>query len=207
MADIDVTELLAPLQFGNVTGGNFTEIELDGTLESHGDATAWDDQQVELSGAQLHPTSTPTWIDYKGGMALQFDDGSTETIFFLAQLSHRRKDDSDIDFHVHQTQVDALTGNVRWVFTYSWASLDGTFPAETTVAILAACDGVADKHMYRDVADPIVGTGKGISSMLICSLTRDGGHVDDTYAGDILLLAADFHMLLDTLGSRGQTVK
>lgn len=207
MADRNVGALVAPLDFGDVAGGNFSEIELDGTLEFHGDATVWDDQQIELSGAQLHPSESPTWVVYKGGMALEFGANLTETIFFIAQLSHRRKNDSDIDFHVHQTQVDVLTGNVRWIFTHSWASLEGIFPTETTIAALAACDGVPDKHMYRDLVDPIVGAGKGISSMLVCSLTRDGDHVDDTYAGNILLLAADFHILLNTAGSRQQTVK
>lgn len=184
-----------------------TEVEADGTVVSHGKATTYDDQQVDLSAATLHPSATPQWVGFKGGLALEFANNSSHEIYFITQLSPRRKVDSDIDFHVHMVQNDTLTGNVRWIFTHSWASLNEVFPTETVVETLASADGVLDKHMYKDVADSMSGVGKGISSVLICSLTRDGTHVDDTYAGDILLVGADFHLELDTLGSREEVAK
>lgn len=191
-------------KFGSAS--NHTEIEEDGTVIHHGDATVWDDQQVQLSGAQLHPTLTPTWIDYKGGRVLQFSNGSTEKIYFTTQLTHKRKADSDFDFHIHHIQPDTGTGNVRWIFTYSISSIDGVFPTETTIVKLAVCDGTIDKHIYHNIVD-IVGVGIGISALIICSLTRDGGHVDDTYTGDVLLGAADHHIELDMLGSRQENIK
>jgi len=57
-----------------------------------------------------------------------------------------------------------------------------------------------DDHILTDIVN-ISGTGKKISSMLICSLTRDVGVAND-YADDAYFLEADFHYEINTVGSR-----
>lgn len=46
-----------------------------------------------------------------------------------------------------------------------------------------------------------------VSSMLICSLIREGTNKDDTYNSDVYLLGVDFHVPLNTMGSRQDDTK
>jgi hypothetical protein len=100
---------------------------------------------------------------------------------------------------------------VGWKVDYTWANIDGTFGAVGTVDLSDACDGTDDKHqMTPSVA--ITGTGKNISSMLLCTIKRTDTGTDDTWAGTAsgqlpMLLEIDFHYQIDTLGSRQAGIK
>ncbi len=205
-----VTGILNPVvrQFGNIAGGNFSEFETDGTLVFNGNATVWDDQQVDISSVRLPVSGAPTWVAYKGGQVLSFSGSQDNVIYFTAQLSHRIKTGSNIEFHIHYVPEDNTAGNARWVFTHSWSNAGAAFPSETTVIQLLATPEITDQHVLGDIATTITGTGKTISSILICSLTRTGTHGDDTYDSKaIYLTALDFHFEIDTAGSRQENVK
>ena len=47
----------------------------------------------------------------------------------------------------------------------------------------------------------------GVSSMLICSLTREGTDADDTLLQDVYCAEVDFHYQKDSFGSRTRTMK
>ncbi len=49
--------------------------------------------------------------------------------------------------------------------------------------------------------DALGSTSDGVSAVIICSLTRNGGGDGDTYDNDIYLTALDFHIEIDTVGS------
>ena len=60
---------------------NYLEVEADGTLEFHGDATVWDDVRVSLHTARLPASNYPEWkiiveetgrsffVDQQGGIS------------------------------------------------------------------------------------------------------------------------------------------
>lgn len=169
--------------------------------------TAWDDQQVNISGVRIPTSGAPTWTAYKGSYVLSFSASSTNTIYFVAQLTHRYRVETDIEFHLHLAYPDANAGNTYWEFTHSWASIGDTFPAASTVNATIASSGVADEHQLADIASTISGTGQGISSVLLCSLARLGGNAADTYASAVYLTALDFHIECDSLGSRQEATK
>lgn len=197
--------ITTPARLGNLS--NYALFEGDGTLVFIGDATVWNDQQVNISSVRLPAVNAPTWTAYKGSQVLAFSGSQDNSIYFTAQISHKYEEGSDIDFHIHYVPEDNTAGNVRWVFTYSWANKFAVFPAETTTTVIIATPGITDQHT-REIIDPIDSTGKNISSLLLCSLTRTGSHGSDTYdAKDIYLVALDFHAKLDTVGSRTEMVK
>lgn len=166
----------------------------------------WDDLQINISSAKLHPSNTPTWITYRGGYVLSFDEGDEDEIYFTAQLPHKYKHGSDIEFHLHVVFPNGNSGDVDWVFTYSWANIGDDFPTETSVNVQAASSEDADKHVLTEIAATITGTGKEGSSFIICSLTRDGNDaVNDTYGSDVYLVGADFHHEIDKPGSDEET--
>lgn len=169
----------------------------------------WDDLQVALGEIKLPGVSDPAWQAYKGGYVLSFSPSADNIISFTAQFPHRYKLESNIDFHIHAAYPDSNAGNSIWNFTYSWAKINEDFPAQTTVsAVSLASPANQDNHTYHDIATGISGTGKdGVSSILICSLQREGTHLSDTYAGAVYLVGLDFHFQSDTLGSAQETTK
>lgn len=197
----------ATAKIGDVDGGNYSEFESDGTLKFNGDATVWDDMRTPISSVRVPAALAPVWTAYKGSQVLAFDGTSSDFVYFVAQLPHSYKEGTNLDVHIHWTPEDNTAGNVKWQLTYSWANIDGIFPAETIVERIVATPEVTDKQILTDLVN-IDGTGKAVSSMLLCSLARLGGDVEDTYnAKDAYLLEIDFHFEIDTVGSRTELAK
>lgn len=129
---------------------------------------------------------------------------------FVVQLPHGYQQGEDIKVHVHWTP--GTRGNeengatVGWKLDYSWANINGTFGALATADLSDACDGTDHKHQMTPEVT-ITGAGKNISSMLLCNIKRTDTGTDDTWAGTVsgqlpMLLEIDFHVPIDTLGSR-----
>ena len=185
---------------------DYAEFEDDGTLVFHGDAAVWDDLQVVMGQIKLPGVSDPAWIPYKGGYVLAFSKAADNIVSFTAQIPHGYKVGSDVEFHLHLAYPDNGAGFTRWNFTHSWASIGGEFPGETTVAAVdITSPEVQDRHQLAELAETIDGAGKGISSVLICSIQRVG--TADNYDDVVYLVAADFHFEIDTVGSRQEIVK
>ena len=189
-------------------GSNHSSFEADGTLIFTGDATVWDDLQVNISSVRVPAANAPTWTAYKGSYILAFSKAADEIIYFTAQLPHSYLEGSDIEFHLHCVFADADAGDVRWNFTHSWANIGDDFPGETTVTTDIASPADADNHQLDEIAATITGTGKTISSVILCSLEREGSDgVNDDYDDDVYLVALDFHFEKDAVGSRTETGK
>lgn len=186
---------------------NYLKVEGDGTIEFDGDATVWDDLQVNIASIRFAGSNDPTWVAYKGGLVLSFHPTQDNIIYFAAQLPHSYHQGEDIEFHLHLAYPNAGTGDSRWNLTYSWTNMGADFPGETTATTDMASPNDADNHQYADIED-ITGTGKTMSSVLICSIQREGTDaVNDDYASAIYLVALDFHFPKDTVGSRQEVVK
>ena len=196
------------------TPADYTEIESDGTVVHHGNATVWDEMRVGSGLFQFRGTADPVkgdWtVDGVTYMAYAFDQ--SDEVFFPVQIPHGYKEGSDIYAHLHWTPRDkgaTESGHtVAWKLDYTWANIDGTFSSSGTVDLTDTCDGTDNKHqMTSDVA--ISGTGKEISSMVMCRLYRDTG---DTWSGTgasgaPAILEFDFHFEKNTEGSRQRLSK
>lgn len=168
----------------------------------------YEDVRVGISNVRVPAANAPTWTAYKGGQVLAFSPTADQIIYFEVQLPHGYVEGEDIEAHIHDVYPDANAGNVNWNFTYSVAAIGSTFPAETTVDTTLAASGVADQHTLQDISDPIDGTNMGISTCILCSLEREGTDaINDTYANSVYLVSIDFHVPINTLGSRTETAK
>lgn len=170
----------------------------------------WDDLQIIVSTSRLPASNAPSWTAYKGSEVLTFSKSATNTIYFSAQLPHTYKTGTDIEFHIHIVYPDANAGDSVWYFTWSWASMYGSFPAESNSGnVICSSPTTADTHKLCELVATIDGhtTPQGISSILLCSLSRIGGNGSDTYDNVIYLIGADFHHQIDTIGSRTATSK
>lgn len=203
-ADAGFTRISGITKIGD--GTNYSELEADGTLKFVGTATVYDDLRVNLSNIKAPASDSPNWTLYKSCELPAYSATATNNLYFTAQLPHTYKQGTDLTFHIHAIYPNANTGNSRWRFTYTWANIDGTFSAETTDTLTFASPAVADANKIHAFTT-ISGTGKNISSVLLCSLSRLGADAADTYASVIYVPQADFHFEIDTVGSRTITAK
>jgi hypothetical protein len=151
-----------------------------------------------------------------------FDDiavaANEHEVFFTAQLPHRYEEGSDISPHIHwvpKGNAGAANRCVRWGLEYTWANPGVTFPAATIIYTDATDDStqtiqgeqlVASRH-YISAFSGISGTGKVISSMLVCRLFRNSSHADDGYLQEAGLLEFDFHYAVNSMGSSAEYSK
>ena len=199
--------------FGDGGSGDYTTFEADGTILFTGNATVWDDLRFPVSSVKRLGFSDPGWRQFKdsgggsvGVYSLAFDKNIEEEVYFTVQLPHSYKEGSNITPHVHWSPADGDAGNVVWALEYTWANMNGTFGNTTTIIVTDAADGTVGKHQFVDFS-AIDGTGKTISSILMCRLYRFSSSGADTYDDDAFLLEIDFHFEMDTIGSRQILIK
>jgi hypothetical protein len=191
-------------------------VESDGTVRMDNSATVWDDLRVPMNFGTSSNLAT-TWTSFLGNTYLDaFKASGTDALYFQAQLPHNYKEGTDIYAHIHWSPITAPTsGNngVYWDLEYTWANNGETFPATSTLSgyeVVPALTGdlVAKRHYITKIGTSgISGSGKAISSMIICRIARLGDNVNDTYSGLAGALEVDFHYQVDTFGSREEYTK
>lgn len=179
---------------------NGSHVSVNGTLVLN--EVVWDDLQINASQARLPASLAPTARTYLQSQVLGFSPTAVNVIYFSAQLPHGYKEGTNLEFHIHLAYPDALSGNSTWYFSYSWADDDEAFPVPSEVTKVVVSPATANRHQLAEIESTIVGTGKRISSVLLCSIQRLGNDGDDTYPSEIYLVSADFHYQKDTIGSK-----
>lgn len=181
--------------------------------------TVWDDMRITPGSFDRAGVSDPDIVAYDvngGGLSTYlWEFAKNDIASFTIQMPHSWKEGTSIYCHIHWTP--GARGNeengatVGWKIDYSWANANANFGTMATLDLSDACDGTDHKHqMTPDVV--ISGTGKTISSMLICNVKRTDTGADDTWASTIsgqlpMILEIDFHYEIDTAGSASRTAK
>lgn len=174
----------------------------------------WDDLRVTLDKG-----SNAAQIDYLSGSTgpqiwyFRNNDG-LESMSFTVQLPHTWVEGSTLYPHLHWLPRTTATGNIEWNFEYSWVNYDAAtpqvFPAITTTTVVASGPFTARTHLITPLTAAnagIDGTGKKISSILICRLWRNSSNTNDTYNYDAGVLFMDFHIEVDGYGSHSPYIK
>jgi hypothetical protein len=201
------------IYLGGTTNG--VKIAKGGNLNLLGTATQYEDLRIAGSAVRTGATA-PTVAAFgpSGALyALRFDSGQHDEVFFEIQMPHSWKEGTNIYPHVHWTPVSATAGNVVWELDYSWANINGTFGAPTTITSdPTAAGGTAWVHKLSVLKDGggnayIDGTGMTLSSMLVCRLHRNAGAGSDTLAAGVNFLEFDIHYEVDSFGSNSEYIK
>ncbi|MDX1954390.1 MAG: hypothetical protein SFU20_02590 [Chitinophagaceae bacterium] len=179
-----------------------------------GQSTRWDDLRVTLDKGSS--SATLNYITGSSGPQIWFflNNGSLESMSFTVQLPHTWKEGTTIYPHIHWMPKTTTTGNVQWNLDYTWVNYDPVtpevFPATVTSSVVATGPFTAKTHVIHPLTTSntgIDGTGKKISSILICRIWRNSSDLNDTYGADVGLLFVDFHIQVDGYGSHNEYVK
>lgn len=168
----------------------------------------WDDYQVPMSALQINPATSKPDFDQLTGLgnvrAFVFDGASDETVFFEIQFPHAWQEGTEVHAHLHYLNLSATTNaTVIWELEYTMASISATMGA-TTVMTATESVSVANFHNITELG-VIDMTGKDISTVMLCSLTRRASV--DTNTGEVAILSMDFHIQKDGNGSIGEYQK
>lgn len=191
-------------------------IEADGTVRMDGDATVWDDLRVPLSEPSTGAIK-PTWAIFPYGSSGSypfinwFKESGIDEMYFVVQLPHDWTEGTNIMPHIHWVPSAHGTGVPRWGLQYTWTNIGGVYPDYSnnygSTRISAQTGDLVKSTHYLTPLGTISGSGKTISSMLICRIFRDGDHTEDTYNGLAGALEVDFHYQSNTMGSRQEYTK
>lgn len=165
--------------------------------------TYWDDLVVPLTQTRIGANSKPDFNFTDIGYEFPNND-ATEILYFIVQLPHRYKEGTVIYPHVHWRQAADQTQVFK--LDYKWFNFGDAIPADFsthTMSTKAATYTSGSIHQISKNATGITGTGKTISSILICKLYRQ----DSAYTGDCLAYQFDIHYEADSPGSRDEYTK
>lgn len=199
--------------FGNVSAGNYSEFEADGTYIAKGDATTFDDLQgsilsLKTVGIRVTVNDLENTLEYTALASL------SDYAFDNYQVRHRWLIGSVVKPHIHWEQnQDAIPNfliQYRWQVqgeakTVGWTNYPLTGLAFTYVSgTLNQISGGAG------ITPPV---GAGLSDVIELRIIRDNANASgvfagaDPYTGVVSLTFADIHIEEDTLGSRLEFVK
>ena len=203
-------EMPGPLKIGDVAGGNYFEIEADGSPRLYGTATQWDD--LLPSSVSVGPgASAPSFTAYNGNLRAYEFIGTTTVIKELQmqwQLSHSWLEGSAVEPHLHlYVPNNASGGVIKFYCEYTWVNVDGVEGATTTISgTLTIGANAGNLHKILKFSS-VAGTSKTLSSVLSARIYRDPADAADTFAASVWLKSADLHRQIDSLGSREEYIK
>ncbi len=214
----NMKDLYAPVTIGDGGNTDYSRFEEDGTLVFNGDATVWGDYVTPLgannwNGVSNNPVLTELFNDGSGSQgvyAFVFSDGDEALI--TIQMPHDWKEGSTIQPHIHFMCTTDVTpaDNFGIEFEYNWANIGADFSANSTKTGVDISTGVNTDNSHRPEANVtpsgIDGTGKTISSILLCRIKRVAAQADN-YGGGIAIFDFDVHYEIDTVGSRTELAK
>lgn len=207
-------------KFGDVTGGNYSEFEADGTYVAHGNAITWRDEYV--GGEWFVPTgaSAPDIVDYTiGGVVTRkysFDGSTTiEKIGNTFEIPHDmavtpvNNGTLDLEFHLHiAPSTNSAASSCVFVVDWCYIPVNGLPIAGTQLTLTKSfsantqyCNCLVDGHFS------VPSGGFGIGGLIEFTVSRTPSNASDTYTSDVILYKAAMHVPCDTLGSREEYVK
>lgn len=199
------------LSVGDVSGGNYVRISEEDAVRLYGSATTWDDMRVSVNAVRVTGANQPGWDVVPNTTNIytwHFGASGIDEAWFAVQFPHGWKEGSDIYPHVHWTpNANGSAGQaVEWTMNYSWVNVGAVTPSEATVSGYTTVQGdsslVQGKHYITPLGSGLSGTGKTLSSMLVCRIYRNGGAGNDNYPSTAALLEIDFHYEVDAFGSK-----
>lgn len=176
-----------------------------------GDQTVWDDLRVSLLTAKVPASSAPDFSQVAddgaasiGVYGYHFADG--EYLFFTVQMPHGWKEGSVIYPHIHfmTTSDVSPADNFGIGLEYTWTEIDEDIAATTSAIEIDISTGINSNGMHQAAnlsASGIDGSGKRLSSIMLCRLYRQAAAADN-YAADVIITDFDIHFEIDTHGSR-----
>ena len=211
-------EVAGTTKFGDISGGDYTELRTDGTVRGYGTATAWKDMIADLFGKRLLSQVGKVDYDYNEN-AIVFASGgvmatANDRVGGNLEINHEFKIGSDITFkpHLHwwQQVTDGGVDSFVWTLRYRLQRNNALKVSSWTTITCSAgtSDDIFDftgesNGLYNQLSrfDDITVTC-GVSDTIQFQMTRT-----DTTGGTVSVYFMDLHGEVDSWGSEDEITK
>lgn len=183
--------------------------------------TVWDDIRVPVLSTKAGGTKDPDFVKVldtgsgsQGVFTYLFNSSTEEELYFMVQVPHAWKFESDLHAHVHwMPTANGTSGQkVSWGLEYSVAKIGTTFPSTDIIYgnnHIPSETLIANRHYLTEIGIIDMAGIDSVSCMILCRLFRDAsgtGSTDD-YTSDAALIEVDFHYEIDAMGSEDEYIK
>ena len=204
------------VNIGDVTGGNYTEIQSDGTIKFKGNATVWDDIAGNLIARRLNSTTGRLNYNYPENSITMQNNGdptkSADRLIFNFQYPHKGVKTDAVagtqaahHLHIHWWQVTA--NRIEWQVDYR-IQLNGENKATAWTTVTANSVDNSEYPYVSGIINQVTNLvvvnipEPSLSATVQYRLTR----IDGT-PGDIDATFVDVHVEFDAIGSRLEDFK
>lgn len=189
---------------GDVSSGNYLAVEADGTWVANGNATTWEDINIDLSPLQSGGTK-PGFVTPGTSSIRLLAFNINEEVDGTLEIPHSYKLGSDITPHIHWVNIGAPTGTdqVRWQLDYWIVDAGGTVTSDTSINTGDVAVDTDDERVDANFSTFSHATLGGQIGFKISRIAAAG----DAFAGECGVLTFGFHYEKDMNGSRQITTK
>jgi hypothetical protein len=175
----------------------------------------WEDLRVPVTSTARQGSNDPSFSRFRtngagsqGVFLYYFSSTVEEELYFTVQLPHSYDEGTNLEPHVHFIcSTTGATGTVVWGLEYTWSNVLEVF-GNTTLITGTATVGPTDTNRHLICELPTMdGTGKKLSSMIICRVYRASTSPSDTLNTEAGLMEIDFHYKMCGMGSTQEYVK
>lgn len=214
--DVDGSPVLENPKFGDVDGGNYSEIQTDGTYFAHGKGTCFKDINTSIQTGRVSASNAPTWAVFRGSI-YQYQFAINDYIQIAPfEMMHDWLQPSPIEFHLHWATggTDTTDRFVRWEIEYTFSNTldDGgiptAFPATTIVSAETKIPAnTADRtHMYTSITTCFSPTSI-IGCQILTRLRRITATGGSAPSSNPFAIQQGLHYEVDSLGSKSYMSK
>lgn len=204
---------------GAISAGNYSHIQVDGTIRAFGEASCWRDELQSLISSAALVTPANDIIRNPAEGSITFKTSARYPTDYLVtnhQLNHDWIPGTVIDPHLHWWQISANLPN--WLIEWRWQKQLQDKTTAWTQAVVNQNVGAWISNPFNQITDilngitPPVGYGQ-VSDIVQFKIYRDVTNVSGLFAGadpeasDIDVINFDTHIEIDQLGSSQEYVK
>ena len=208
-AMVERLRLADAVQVGDIAGGNYSEIENDGTLKFVGNATTWQDIDFPII-IRTTGTGIPTLVAINGNITMPQWAVNDYNICESQEFVHQWKEGSACSWHVHLTSngLDATNRYVRFEVEYGWVVPNGawTWAATLDSGDLLIPASTTDKTMFILALGSFTPSGGKIGGHVVARLKRIAA-TGTAPSNNPWVPMLQLHIECDTTGSRAMTTK
>jgi hypothetical protein len=195
-------------KFGNVAGGNYMEVESDGTIRFHGTATVWKDIDFPII-IRNTGTGIPSLVDVQDGLTLPQWQVNDTNMLDGKEFSHPWKEGSTIRWHLHMITngVDVTDRYVKFEVKWMWANPDSQLSSTITQSYeyTIPANTPTKTHLLVPIYQwtPVGGRIAGHVYPRLTRITSSGA----APTNDPFVTMLQMHIECDTVGSREYQTK
>ena len=214
LSSSDYNDKIVNRRFGDVTLGNYTEFESDGTIRSVGEALTYRDELpsyiTPVSGAAAPDLVTHT-IGGVQRYLYSFDGNNTQEILSGSfEIPHDYAYGQPIEVHIHCRPSTTNLGTIKFFFDWEH-SPSQSFPiAQTSLQLIDTNLQITSNKQYWHLLSSfgfLPNIGFNLGDKIGFNLRRTPTNALDTYPNDVLLEQIALHVPCDTAGSRQIYIK